>query len=226
MSKESTTHLDLYTEAGERLKGVKEVWTQYPRPQMVREHWQSLNGIWDLDGKPVRVPFVPQSLLAEYTGTVKEHMIYTREFSVENWEPDKRTLLHFGGVDQIAEVYVNDTLVGTHTGGYLPFTFDITSVVREKDNKLVVKVTDELNKDYPYEQSSYVGCTSTLYDKINSRMLKEWYQNSVLMDFEGKKFKAPAGYHDILTKIYGDYMQLPPEEQRVTHHSYKTFLKD
>ncbi|MBQ9142210.1 MAG: glycoside hydrolase family 2 [Lachnospiraceae bacterium] len=150
MSKQQTTHFDLYTEAGERVKGETEVWTRYPRPQMVRENWQSLNGIWDLDGKPVRVPFPPESLLAEYTGELKTHMIYTRVFTIENFQANMRTLLHFGAVDQLAEVYVNGTLLGKHEGGYLPFTLDISAVVKEKDNLLVVKVVDELNKDYPY----------------------------------------------------------------------------
>ncbi len=150
MKKAQNTHFDLYTEAGEKLKGAAEVWTQYPRPQLVRDNWQSLNGIWDLEGKPVRVPFPPETLLGEYTGEVKEHMIYTKVFSVENYDAGKRTLLHFGGVDQIAEVYMNDVFLGKHEGGYLPFTFDVTQAVKEKDNLLVVKVTDELNKDYPY----------------------------------------------------------------------------
>ena len=150
MKKEQHTHFDLYTEAGERLKGVSEVWTQYPRPQMVRDNWQSLNGIWELDGKPVRVPFPPESLLAEYSGEIKEHMLYTKRFAIEAYDANKRVLLHFGAVDQLAEVYLNGTYLGKHEGGYLPFTFDVTSVIQEKENELIVKVTDELNQDYPY----------------------------------------------------------------------------
>ena len=150
MSKENSAHFELYTEAGEKLKGSAEIWTQYPRPQMVRANWQSLNGIWDLDGNSVRVPFPPESLLAEYTGELKTHMIYTRVFAIENFQANMRTLLHFGAVDQLAEVYVNGSPVGKHEGGHLPFTLDISAVVKEKGNLLVVKVVDELNQDYPY----------------------------------------------------------------------------
>ena len=147
---ENNTNFQLYTEAGERLKGCQNVWQKYPRPQLRRANWQSLNGIWELDGKPVRVPFPPESLLAEYEGVCKEHMTYRKEFQLKNYDRTKRTLLHFQAVDQIADVYLNDVYLGRHEGGYLPFSFDISETMTEKDNRLVVKVIDELNKDYPY----------------------------------------------------------------------------
>lgn len=147
---ENNPNNELYTEAGERLRGSERVWQKYPRPQLRRASWQSLNGIWDLDGKSIRVPFPPESLLAEYEGTPKEHMTYTKVFTPEFFDASKRTLLHFQAVDQIADVYLNDTYLGRHEGGYLPFSFDITREIKEKDNQLIVKVIDELNKDYPY----------------------------------------------------------------------------
>lgn len=141
---------DLYTEAGEALDGTDKVWEQYPRPQLVRENWQCLNGIWDLDEESIRVPFSPESLLSEYKGEVKDCMIYTKRFSVHEFDEKKRTLLHFQAVDQEAEVYLNGEYLGAHVGGYLPFCFDITELVKEKNNLLQVKVRDELNQDYPY----------------------------------------------------------------------------
>lgn len=150
MKKEQICYNELWTQAGEIIKGKTEVWTQYPRPQMVRDNWQSLNGIWELDGMPIRVPFPPQSLLAEYEGQVQEHMTYRRQFTIKHFDEAKRTLLHFQAVDQMAEVYLNGVLLGKHEGGYLPFSFDITEMVKEQGNLLVVQVTDELNKDYPY----------------------------------------------------------------------------
>ena len=89
-----------------------------------------------------------------------------------------------------------------------------------------MKKIDQINAHYDYETSNYVGSTSSLYEGVKNRALKEWYKDSILMDFEGSKYKVPVGYHEILTKIYGDYMQLPPEEKRITHHKNKTFLKD
>ena len=68
----------LMTEAGEKIKGREDVWQEYPRPQMKRSKWLNLNGIWELEGKPVRVPFPPESVLAEYEGEIKEHMTNLR----------------------------------------------------------------------------------------------------------------------------------------------------
>lgn len=150
MKNENSTNYKLYTEAGERLKGSEMVWQKYPRPQLRRANWQSLNGIWELDGTSVRVPFPPESLLAEYKGVCKEHMTYTKVFEPKYYDATKRTLLHFQAVDQIADVYLNDVFLGRHEGGYLPFSFDITKEIKDRDNLLVVKVIDELNKDYPY----------------------------------------------------------------------------
>lgn len=150
MKNENITNYKLYTEAGERLKGCEIVWQKYPRPQLRRANWQSLNGMWELDGASVRVPFPPESLLAEYEGLCKEHMTYTKVFEPKYFDASKRTLLHFQAVDQIADVYLNDIFLGRHEGGYLPFSFDITKEIKERDNLLVVKVIDELNKDYPY----------------------------------------------------------------------------
>lgn len=150
MTVEVNPNKELYTEAGERLRGSERVWQKYPRPQLRRASWQSLNGIWELDGKSVRVPFPPESLLAEYEGTRKEHMTYKKMFTPEYFDASKRTLLHFQAVDQIADVYLNDTYLGRHEGGYLPFHFDVTRAIKEKENQLIVKVIDETNKDYPY----------------------------------------------------------------------------
>ena len=55
---------------------------------------------------------------------------------------------------------------------------------------------------------------------------KELFEEAVLVDFEGLKFKAPKGYDTILTKLYGDYMTPPPKEEQTTHHSNNTFWKE
>ncbi len=88
------------------------------------------------------------------------------------------------------------------------------------------KKADKLQAPYNYEESKFVGCTASLFNSRKNRHPKELYAESVLLDFEAKKFKAPVGYHEILTAMYGDYMQLPPEENQVTHHSNTTFFKD
>ena len=144
-------HHDLTTEAGDSIGSSKEVWQNHPRPQMKRDTWTPLNGEWDLNGSPIRVPFPPQSQLSGYKKKVGSKLVYTRTFRAEKPEAGIHTLLHFDAVDQIAEVTLNGTLLGKHEGGYLPFSFDITNVLfYDKENTLVVKAKDTLSHNYPY----------------------------------------------------------------------------
>ena len=63
-------HFTLTSEAGERLNNTEQTWQEYPRPQLKRDNWYSLNGIWQLNNQPIRVPFPPQSALSGYTGKI------------------------------------------------------------------------------------------------------------------------------------------------------------
>ena len=109
----------------------------YPRPQMKRPEWQSLDGEWTVNGTPGTVPACRS----------EEKLIYEKEFTYI--KKDDRALLHFGAADQIAEVWLNGKYLGKHVGGYLPFTFEITDTMGE-ENLLRVEVTDTLDHTYPY----------------------------------------------------------------------------
>jgi len=150
------------------------VWNAYPRPQMRRDGFLSLNGRWRLNGQEILVPFPPQAKLSGCQGKVGTRLEYSRIFTLpEEWNllfeqestvwqgahsrrtqasfrEGKRVLLHFGAVDQVAEVYINGWYAGGHEGGYLPFTLDITEQLRKGDNLLVVKARDTLSPRYPY----------------------------------------------------------------------------
>lgn len=145
-------HYELSTEAGEKLeKSDENVWKEYPRPQMRRAHWMSLNGMWKLDGDEIRVPFPPQSQLSNYEKKVKDTFTYEKKFVLSEDMKGERILLHFGAVDQIAEVILNGKSLGSYEGGYLEFSFDVTDCIkRVGENVLQVKVTDTLSLDYPY----------------------------------------------------------------------------
>ncbi len=140
MTKLTTTH-------AECLSGTP--WQAYPRPQLKRDSYLNLNGTWELEAAGYRgtvlVPFCPESPLSG----VEKHfpdgsvMIYRRSFTLPENFNRGRVLLHFGAVDQIAEVYVNQKLIGTHVGGYESFTFDITDAL-EAENALEVRVIDDL----------------------------------------------------------------------------------
>ena len=128
-------------------------WNEYyPRPQLRRESFLSLNGVWQLNGSDITVPFPPESKAAQYAGKMDENMSYERTFELpEGFHKGReRVLLHFGAVDQICHVYVNNQLVVRHEGGYLPFSADITDYLCLGENQLRVEAEDTLSHDYPY----------------------------------------------------------------------------
>lgn len=144
-------HYNLLTPSGEELLAEnEEAWQEYPRPQMRRAGYRILNGTWELNGKDIRMPFPPQSVLSDYGEKVEDCLHYKKLFELPPDFGKERILLHFGAVDQIAEVYVNRIFVGKHEGGYLPFSFDITDSIKEGENLLEVKAVDTLSHDYPY----------------------------------------------------------------------------
>ena len=132
---------------------------EYPRPQMVRQDWMNLNGMWDyaitessrfptaFDGQ-IRVPFSPESELSGVNRSLKsgEYLWYRRGVSLPRSFSGKRILLHFGAADQAATVWVNDRQVMQHTGGYLPFEADVTEAIRDGQMVITVRVTDDTEK--------------------------------------------------------------------------------
>lgn len=132
----------------------------YPRPQLVRQQWQNLNGLWNyaITGKDAPAPatyagkiLVPYPLESALSGVQKElkpdqHLWYKREFTCPVLAKGERLLLHFGAVDYEAAVYVNGKVIGSHSGGYTGFSFDITHALHANNNELVVKVFDPTDK--------------------------------------------------------------------------------
>lgn len=76
---------------------------------------------------------------------------------------------------------------------------------------------DKIHDKYPYETAKFVGVIEGVNCGPNDRAPKECYEEYTWAEFEGHRFKIPKGYDTILTKLYGNYMQLPPEEERFTH---------
>jgi len=126
----------------------------YPRPLLKRNSFFSLNGLWELNGQNINVPFPPEAKLSGYDGDLG-NLVYRKRFTLpENfYKESDRVILHFGAIDQLADVFLNDTFITHNEGGYLPFSVDISRYL-EDDNLLEVRVTDELDYFYPYGKQS------------------------------------------------------------------------
>ena len=136
---------------------------EYPRPECVRDEWLCLNGAWRFERDPgasgrerhferrrdfadeIQVPFCPESALSGlgYTDFMAA-VWYQKQFILpESWQ-GKRVLAHFDAVDYEAFVYVNDTLIGGHRGGYIGFTLDISDALRPGENVITLCAEDDV----------------------------------------------------------------------------------
>ncbi|MGZ5396200.1 MAG: sugar-binding domain-containing protein, partial [Mycobacterium sp.] len=142
-----------------QLVGPNNALPEYPRPQLSRTKWLNLNGLWGYTGRPAKagatapppkdayreqilVPFPTESALSGLQRH-DDQMWYRKVFEVpDDWD-NQHVLLHFGAVDQIATVWVNNKQVARHEGGYTEFSADITSALRPSGpQELTVRVED------------------------------------------------------------------------------------
>ncbi|MDD4602482.1 MAG: glycoside hydrolase family 2 TIM barrel-domain containing protein [Bacteroidales bacterium] len=136
---------------------------EYPRPILERKDWQNLNGLWDysilpkgsaipgqFDGK-ILVPFAVESSLSGVQKKVgpENELWYHREFSIpESWK-NRQILLNFGAVDWKSDIWINDVKIGSHQGGYTPFSFNITPfLVKGQQQKIIIRVWDPADKSF------------------------------------------------------------------------------
>ena len=147
----------------------------HPRPDRIRKNWMMLNGPWSFqfdrsnEGKkqrwyqkpdfPLRieVPYVYQAALSGVEDKSHCDVIwYAREVEVPASMEGQRVLLHFGAVDYLAEVWLDGQFLGSHEGGYTPFTFDITDLVQPgARHTIVARCEDRLDQDQPRGKQSW-----------------------------------------------------------------------
>ena len=161
---------------------------EHPRPDMARADWQSLNGTWEFEfddadkgqaerwhagsrkfSKKILVPYCFQSKLSGIADPAFHDVVwYRRSLQIpESWR-SKRIQLHFGAVDYEARVWVNGDFAGSHRGGHVPFSVDITDLVKSGGNTIALRVSDPSTdrtiprgKQYWKEKSERIWYTRT-----------------------------------------------------------------
>ena len=213
---------ELYTPWGETIDRACPL-PEYPRPQLVRDSYLCLNGLWDYtvqDGEEytrrrtgkILVPFSPESLLSgcDFQLQSGETLWYERTFTLPEGFRRARVLLHFGAVDQCSRVLVNDRPAGHHEGGYLPFCMDITELLVPGENRLTVAVTDDAEGGvYAFGKQRYrrggiwYTATSGIWQTVWLESVPENYIKNIRLtpNFDEKCLlwhidaDAPAGAH-------------------------------
>ena len=178
---------DLVTKWGKNVT-PENAWTEYPRPQLRRNHWTNLNGNWNYavtsrdetsapdqwDGT-ILVPYCLESKLGGVQRLLDatEALWYHRTFRVKKL--DKQLRLNFEAVDYRCEVFVNGQSVGKHVGGNTPFAFDITKAVREGDNELVVRVEDA-TEQWQLRGKQVINARSIWYTQVSGIWQTVWLE--------------------------------------------------
>ncbi len=170
---------------------------EYPRPQFVRDQWLNLNGWWEFAYDPgksgatrgltgeaayperILVPFCPESELSGIGNTDFMPCVwYRRNFTVPGDWAGQRVLLHFGAVDYEATVWVNGAKVGSHRGGYTPFSFDITEQLRAGENVVCVRAVDDTRSPLQPsgKQSQQYASYACLYTRTTGIWQTVWLE--------------------------------------------------
>ena len=166
------------------------VLAEYPRPQLEREGWLNLNGLWGYSITPlaaneptawdgeILVPFAIESALSGVQKSLTKNDIlwYKRTFTIPSSWSGKRVMLNFGAVDWSADVYINGILVGNHTGGYAPFSLDITSALKKGEQSVTVRVWDPTDSVHNPVGKQRINPTGIWYTAVSGIWQTVWLE--------------------------------------------------
>lgn len=208
------------------------VWQAYPRPQLQRGDWKNLNGLWDYEvtdmnakknsvkyGNQILVPFAIESSLSGVAQVFNptDKLWYRREFTIDSSWKGKQIILHFGAVDYECQVWVNNKLVGSHTGGNNPFSFDITKHLKGSGTQLLeLSVTDPTDTESVTRGKQQLNQRGIWYTPVSGIWQTVWLepvnktnikrvlpqanirQNSILLNFD---INSTAGNETLNIKV-------------------------
>ena len=222
--------------AGDKIKtvwtekiDVKNVLPEYPRPIMERTEWINLNGLWDysilkaglaepksFDGQ-ILVPFPVESSLSGVQKSVgqENEVWYKRSFEVPDKWKGRNILLQFGAVDWKADVWVNDIKIGSHTGGYTPFSFDITPFLNKAGvQKVVVRVWDGTDKGFQPRGKQVSNPNSIWYTPVTGIWQTVWLEPVAAKHIANIKTVPNVDNSQVAVKVeasgavYGDLVEV------------------
>jgi len=196
---------------------------EYPRPDFVRQEWLNLNGEWDfaLDlsdsgeerGLPqgegfdrkILVPFAPESPLS---GLGFPDFIaaawYKRTFNLpDNWK-GRKIILNFEAADYQTTVWVNGKKVAEHSGGYTPFSFDVTDYCDKQENLLVVRCRDDVrsNLQPAGKQSKRYHSYSCLYRRTTGIWQTVWLEPVSITRIENYRIYPDIDNQEVLLQVF------------------------
>lgn len=236
----------MLTEFGEKID-MNCPLAEYPRPQFIRNSYINLNGRWTCEfshneelpsdfTKEIIVPFSPETPLSGVGRVLEptEYLHYEKYFDIPSDFNKGRIFLHFGAVDQIAKVYINDALVGSHTGGYTPFAFEITDYIKDGQNRLNVTVRDYSDtKQYSRGKQKFsrggiwYSPQSGIWQTVWLESTPEEYLHSVKItpDFDNEQVRFDFDADcDVLTSVYdGDTIIAETSEKVVKIPNFKSW---